>query len=204
MYDLAVDHPIKLQDFRSDVQSSSCRAYFKLHEALLRAGVPIEEHWNCVDIGAAPGGWTRALSERATMGVIWAIDPAELALDPMPQNVAHLQVLAEAAVETVREGLRATASGELDLIVCDANMHPEACARIVLEFASNFAPKKRDSWLIMSTKNFCKGTANWLLSIDETVKHVRNAGYQDVFVHHLFSNCAEEKTLFARRAPVEE
>lgn len=204
MYDLAVDHSIRLQDFRSEVQSSSCRAYFKLHEALLRAGLPIKEHWNCVDIGAAPGGWTRVLSERATTGMIWAIDPAELALEPMPGNAIHLQVLAHDAVETVREGLQATTSGELDLIVCDANMHPEACARIVLDFASKFAPKTRDSWLIMSTKNFCKGTANWLLSIDETVKTVRNAGYQDVFVHHLFSNCAEEKTLFARRAPVEE
>lgn len=199
MDDLAFVYPLLLQDFRSDVRSSSCRAYFKLHEALLRAGVPVKDDWNCADIGAAPGGWTRTLGERVTSGVVWAIDPAELVLDPMPVNVKHLQVLAEDAVQTVREGLRATKTGELNLIVCDANMHPEACARIALEFAAKFASSKGESWLILSTKNFCKGTLKWLKAIDATMEMVRDAGYDEVFVRHLFSNCAEEKTLFARR-----
>tara|TARA_B110000008_G_scaffold261883_1_gene283645 strand:+ start:5248 stop:6672 length:1425 start_codon:yes stop_codon:yes gene_type:complete len=197
MDDLAFYFPLKLQDYRVEVKPL-CRAYFKLHEALLRGRVPIEGDWNCVDIGAAPGGWTQVLSERLTTGCVWAIDPAEITLNPFPTTMTHLRVLAEDAVETVREGLQSTASGELRLVVCDANMHPEACLRIALDFSTKFSSMK-ESWLVMSTKNFCKRRENWLKVIDTCIEQCRDAGYDDVFVEHLFSNCSEEKTLFARR-----
>lgn len=77
-------------------------------------------------------------------------------------------------------------------------MHPEACLRIALEFSTKFSSMK-ESWLVMSTKNFCKRRENWLKVIDTCIEQCRDAGYDDVFVEHLFSNCSEEKTLFARR-----
>ena len=72
--------------------------------------------------------------ESASGGVVWAIDPADVSTHLMPDCVRHLRVLAEDAVETVREGLKSTPSGQLRLVVCDANMHPEACVRIAVDF----------------------------------------------------------------------
>ena len=77
-------------------------------------------------------------------------------------------------------------------------MHPEACLRIALDFSTKFSSMK-ESWLVMSTKNFCKRRENWLKVIDTCIEQCRDAGYDDVFGEHLFSNCSEEKTLFARR-----
>jgi len=203
MDDLVQFH-LKLQDYRVAMKPV-CRAFFKLHEALLRRDVPIAGDWNCVDIGAAPGGWVQVLTSRLAAsksehsdGVVWAIDPAELKIDPMPAAVRHLRVLASDAVETVREGLKATSSGELRLVVCDANMHPAACTRIALNFATQFA-STRESWLIVSLKNFCKRRSDWLEEIEAAKRQCLEAGYDDAFALHLFSNCAEEKTLFARR-----
>ena len=202
MDDLVQFH-LKMQDYRVTVQPV-CRAYFKLHEALLRSGVPIRGDWNCVDIGAAPGGWVQVLSSRLAAaddepsGIVWGIDPAELRLDPLPASARHLRVLAEDAVDAVREGLQQTTSGELRLVVCDANMHPGACMRIVLDFATQFASTK-EFWLVMSTKNFCSSRSDWLAEIEASKRQCLDAGYDEVFVMHLFSNCTEEKTLFARK-----
>ncbi len=202
MDDLAMLFPLRLQDYRVTV-APTCRAYFKLHEALLYAGVPVEGDWNCVDVGAAPGGWTQVLCERLasdtkkTGGRVWAIDPAEVTLDPMPSCARHLRALAEDAVEPVRDAL-AESNDELRLVVCDANMHPEACARIALDFATKFQSSK-ESWLIASMKNFCSKRENWFRAMEECARACRDAGYDDVFVKHLFSNCGEEQTLFARR-----
>jgi hypothetical protein len=82
--------------------------------------------------------------------------------------------------------------------VCDANMHPEACARIALDFATQFQSSK-ESWLIASMKNFCSKRESWFRAIEDCARACRDAGYDDVFAKHLFSNCSEEQTLFARR-----
>ena len=72
---------------------------------------------------AAPGGWTQVLCERLasdtkkTGGRVWAIDPAEVTLDPMPSCARHLRALAEDAVEPVRDAL-AESSDELRLASC--------------------------------------------------------------------------------------
>ena len=128
---------------------------------------------------------------------MWAIDPAEVTLDPMPSCARHLRALAEDAVEPVRDAL-AESNDELRLVVCDANMHPEACARIALDFATKFQSSK-ESWLIASMKNFCSKRENWFRAMEECARACRDAGYDEVFVKHLFSNCGEEQTLFARR-----
>lgn len=205
MDDFAVLFPLRLQDYRVTTEPI-CRAYFKLHEALLHANIDVRGDWNCVDIGAAPGGWTQVLSRRmaedesTSGGVVWAIDPADVSTHLMPDCVKHLRVLAEDAVETVREGLKSTPSGQLRLVVCDANMHPEACVRIAVDFSTKFSSDE-ESWLILSTKNFCNRRENWLQVVEGCRQKVIEAGYDEVFVKHLFSNCVEEKTLFARRAP---
>ncbi|CAE8586906.1 unnamed protein product [Polarella glacialis] len=90
------------------------RAYFKLSEALQRAGAYVKVGDLALDAGAAPGGWTQYLSEQGC-ACVYAVDPAELELIPQRTedgqpsgSVEHLcATLAEASVqlaERQREG----------------------------------------------------------------------------------------------------
>ena len=65
------------------------RAEFKLLEALEVFGVSLPARGRALDLGAAPGGWTRLLLE-AGMHVV-AVDPAKL--DPRLSGQAHLRAL---------------------------------------------------------------------------------------------------------------
>src|SRR5260370_5127302 len=63
------------------------RAEFKLLEALEVFGVSLPAQGRALDLGAAPGGWTRLLLE-AGMHVV-AVDPAKL--DPRLSGQTHLE-----------------------------------------------------------------------------------------------------------------
>ena len=60
-------------DTETDVAS---RAYFKLREALLWAGIPIQEGDVCAEIGSAPGGACQFLLESGA--TVIGVDPAEM------------------------------------------------------------------------------------------------------------------------------
>ena len=55
------------------------RAYFKLAQLDERFRLVQAPHW-VLELGAAPGGWTRYLQERVTQGRIIAVDPLPLAV----------------------------------------------------------------------------------------------------------------------------
>jgi 23S rRNA (cytidine2498-2'-O)-methyltransferase len=82
-----------------------------------------------LDLGAAPGGWTKVLAEHG-MQVI-ALDPAEL--DPrvagMP-NVSHIRQRAEDYV----------ADGEFDLLVNDMYLAPDLSAAMMVKMAAYLKP----------------------------------------------------------------
>ena len=52
---LIAQHCERVKEARASKKPMS-RAYFKLEEAADRAGVPLSSDWQCVDVGAAPGG----------------------------------------------------------------------------------------------------------------------------------------------------
>ena len=224
-------------------RSVPCRAYHKLEEAALRAGIRIGADWRCVDVGASPGGWTKFISDalvraaaeeegvgeegrgegekggvdaragsggggRGTKGHVWAIDPGALTLSPLPENVTHLAMKAEDArgaieADAATRGMTipGTHCGEktrlnVRLLVCDANVPPREVAEILRETAARLGLE--DGAVLATTfKNFCGNFHEWEREMDAAMTTLREGGFVDQRLFHLFANCAQEKTLVA-------
>jgi len=102
------------------------RSEFKLLEALEQFGIVLPEHGVALDLGAAPGGWTRIL--RAAGQYVTAVDPADL--DPRVAadgGVRHKRMTAD-------EYLRAEPD-QFDLIVNDMRMDARDSARLMVAYA---------------------------------------------------------------------
>jgi 23S rRNA (cytidine2498-2'-O)-methyltransferase len=97
------------------------RAEFKIREAIKAFDVEVTNDFRVLDIGAAPGGWTKVLAGMAQRVV--AVDPADLhpSVEEM-SNVTHLRCRAEDLPEDV---------GEFDLITNDMNISPTESAEIM-------------------------------------------------------------------------
>jgi len=102
------------------------RAEFKMREALRAFDIIVTETHSVLDIGAAPGGWTKVLAGMA--GRVVAVDPADLhpSVEGLP-NVTYLRCRAEDLPEEV---------GEFDLITNDMNISPTESAEIMNVLAS--------------------------------------------------------------------
>jgi 23S rRNA (cytidine2498-2'-O)-methyltransferase len=102
------------------------RSEFKLLEALELFAIALPVHGVALDLGAAPGGWTRVL--RAAGQYVTAVDPAEL--DPRitaDKGVRHKRMTAE-------EYLR-NEPDQFDLIVNDMRMDARDSARLMVSYA---------------------------------------------------------------------
>ena len=142
---------------KSGVQSSICRAYFKLSELLYEdsaiqsalAALTIDataafssEGANaqpscCIDIGASPGGWTDLLSSRFRTRVV-AVDPGALNTDLTSRaNVVHLRMLLgdEESMVRLRQALL-PAKGAC-CVVCDANIPAANAGGLIASLASH-------------------------------------------------------------------
>ena len=97
------------------------RAEFKIREALKAFDVEVTNDFRVLDVGAAPGGWTKVLAGMARRVV--AVDPADLhpSVEEM-SNVTHLRCRAEDLPEDI---------GEFDLITNDMNISPTESAEIM-------------------------------------------------------------------------
>ena len=103
------------------------RAEFKLLEAIELFDLTLPAGGEALDLGAAPGGWTRVLRRRA-MRVV-AVDPADLhpliASDPA---VTHVRRLAQDYLP---------APVEFDLILNDMRLDARESAELMLQAAAN-------------------------------------------------------------------
>jgi len=104
-----------------------CGAYFKLNEAIARFGIDVTGK-KCIDIGAAPGGWSECLINHGASAVT-AVDPAALQYEH--PNVTHKRKMIQ---DCYFEEL-------FDLVVCDMNAYrrdlvpemAERCAELLKE-----------------------------------------------------------------------
>jgi 23S rRNA (cytidine2498-2'-O)-methyltransferase len=102
------------------------RAEFKLLEAIETFDIELPPRGVALDLGAAPGGWTRIL--RLHEQYVTAVDPARLhpSLQSDP-NVRHLAITAEAYLEADPD--------QFDLIVNDMRLDARDSARLMVAYA---------------------------------------------------------------------
>ncbi|MCL2741158.1 MAG: hypothetical protein FWE70_03490, partial [Oscillospiraceae bacterium] len=107
------------------------RSELKLREALAAFGMggSLRARGDALDLGAAPGGWTKVLAE-AGMRVA-AVDPADL----------HPYVAGMDGVTHRREGYGAflTRGMAFDLIACDMRLDPHESVAAMASFAGSLA-----------------------------------------------------------------
>lgn len=116
--------------FEEDHLGPPSRAYLKLWEALTRLGEHPGPGDTCLDLGAAPGGWTFVI---ASLGArVTAIDKA-----PLAENVAAMPGV------TWREGSAfAVAPTPVDWLVCDVIAYPDRLLALVNRWIAAGAPRR--------------------------------------------------------------
>jgi len=156
------------------------RAEYKLIEALRRFRVTVPSG-RALDLGAAPGGWTRVLAD-AGMNVV-AVDPADL--DPsviaLP-GVTHARVRAEDYVS----------DGGFDLLASDMNVDPEQSAAAMVTMARHLRP---GAPAIMTVKLVIRNAARLL----DNIRPILAPAYDVVRIKCLFHNRREVTVLLRRK-----
>ena len=108
--------------FEEDRAGPPSRAYLKLWEALTRVGVWPGPGDLCVDLGAAPGGWT---------WVVARLGAEVMAVDKAPLDV---EVLALPGVSAVQESAFGLEPRPVDWLLCDVIAYPERLLALVLRW----------------------------------------------------------------------
>jgi 23S rRNA (cytidine2498-2'-O)-methyltransferase len=102
------------------------RSEFKLLEALELFAIRLPARGRALDLGAAPGGWTRVLRQREQY--VTAVDPATL--DPrlaQDTNVRHIRATAESYLQNEPD--------PVDLITNDMRLDARDSARLMVGYA---------------------------------------------------------------------
>ena len=123
------------------------RAAFKLTEVFDRIPLLLPSRFDALDLGAAPGGWTKVLLERGAH--VTAVDPAEL--DPRLGNdprVIHYRGLSQ-------EFLKHAGGKVFDLLVNDMRMDALESIRVTREALPLL---KKDGYLVITLKLPEKGS----------------------------------------------
>jgi 23S rRNA (cytidine2498-2'-O)-methyltransferase len=173
----------------AQTQEQISRAEFKLLEALEVFGVTLPSRGRALDLGAAPGGWTRLLLD-AGLRVV-AVDPAKL--DPRlvrRPNLTHYRGYAETYLEECMDQRQ-----QFDVITNDMRMDAREAARLLIQTRDYL---RRDGF-ILSTLKLPHATA----SIDP-LRNLREATsllsrYFDIVqAKQLFHNRQEVTVIAAR------
>jgi 23S rRNA (cytidine2498-2'-O)-methyltransferase len=162
------------------------RAEFKLLEALEAFHLDLPPRGVALDLGAAPGGWTRVLRSRGQY--VTAVDPGDL--DPrlaQDSGVRHRRMTAEAYL--------ADEPDQFDVIVNDMRMDGRDSARLMVACAPLLY---RHGWALMTLKLPEQRRAPVL---DHAFAIVREA-YAIVGARQLFHNRSEITVCLRRKMEV--
>lgn len=154
------------------------RAQFKLVEALERFNLKLSGK-TALDIGAAPGGWTKVLADKGY--TVYAIDPAELD-DSLKDNpkIIHIKKKIEDS----------NFNKKVDLIVNDMNISPEESAKITNNSAKYL---KKGSYAIFSLKLIENKPKEYIQKVSKIFTK-----YKIEKIKHLFEN-RQEVTILLRK-----
>jgi 23S rRNA (cytidine2498-2'-O)-methyltransferase len=167
------------------------RAEFKLLEALEVFGVTLPTHGHALDLGAAPGGWTRLLLE-AGLNVI-AVDPANL--DPRLTKRKHLEHYRGYAENYLDEAIRKSndRSSYFEVIVNDMRMDAREAARQLVKASLCL---RADGFIISVLKlPHAAPGINPLINLKEALK-ILSTSFSLVRARQLFHN-RQEVTVIA-------
>ncbi|MEA3400000.1 MAG: THUMP domain-containing protein [Armatimonadota bacterium] len=159
------------------------RAELKLREAIDEFGLELPADGRALDLGAAPGGWTRVLAERVAEVV--AVDPADL--DKRVTGLANVTHIRSRAEELDAERL-----GRFDVLTNDMNLEPEDSARLMCAVAELLTP---GAVAVMTIKFVTRHRR----------RHVREAAriledcYRDIRVGRMPHNARETTAVMRRR-----
>lgn len=157
------------------------RAAMKLDEALDWYGVAPGKGEVCVDLGSAPGGWTRRLVERGAR--VLSVDPAQLAPDLRTHpKVKHVQ---ESAFDYAPDG-------PVDWLFCDMAWRPLEVAQLLGKWA-------RRRWAAQLVANIKLPMKDKLPTVFRVRHALVEAGWSRVKVRQLYHD-RDEVTVTARRA----
>lgn len=115
------------------------RAEFKLLEAIETFEIDLSNYKNALDLGAAPGGWTKVLLEKDLE--VTAVDPAKLEIKS--EKLTHYKGLAEEFIKS------SIGKQKFDVIVNDMKMDVLNSAEIMVEMANKL---NKDGIIIMTYK----------------------------------------------------
>jgi 23S rRNA (cytidine2498-2'-O)-methyltransferase len=165
------------------------RSEFKLLEALEVFGVTLPSQGSALDLGAAPGGWTRLLLE-AGMSVV-AVDPAKLdgRLAGQP-HLEHYRGYAEVYLEEKKKRYQ-----KFDVITNDMRMDARDAARLLVEASKCL---RTDGFMISVLKlPHATPEIDPLKNLNEALRLLRNH-FSIVQARQLFHNRQEVTVLIAR------
>jgi 23S rRNA (cytidine2498-2'-O)-methyltransferase len=155
------------------------RAEFKLREAVRKFGLELAGG-RALDLGAAPGGWTKVLAD-AGMEVV-AVDPA--ALDERVATLANVMHAAVRAEDYVPDG-------PFDLLVNDMNTSPEDSARLMVAMAPHLRP---GAFAVMTVKLVIRHPQRLL----DNVAGILAGTYATLRIKNLFHNRREVTALLRK------
>ena len=156
-----------------------CRSENKLKEALAKFNIVLSGEGVALDIGAAPGGWTKVLTDYGYEVI--AVDPGDLhpTLQENPK-VKHHKMQIE----------KLDLTDHFDVVVDDMNVDPQDTSRIMV----NLAPTLKEGGMAIVTLKLPKRAE---VSIKESVQILGQA-YEIVGIKSLFHN-RQEVTVVLRK-----
>lgn len=166
--------------------SSVSRAEGKIVQAL-EEFCPGNDFSGCrvLDLGAAPGGWSRVLAEQGSL--VDAVDPADL--DPSLLEVSTIRHFRETAGIYLRRS-----EEKYDLIVSDMKMDANLAAEILVRLANRLKSEGR----ILSTLKLPKGNRA-LGEVKEALKKISRA-HDILEARQLYMNRSEITVLLQPHA----
>jgi 23S rRNA (cytidine2498-2'-O)-methyltransferase len=153
------------------------RASLKVDEALEWLGDAPGRGETCVDLGAAPGGWTQRLLARGAKVI--AVDPAKLKVPPS-SRLKHVQDSA----------FRFQPQEPVEWLFCDMAWRP-------LEVAQLLAKWGRHRWAIRVVANIKLPMQEKWPMLDRVRETLSQGGWRDVKMRQLYHD-RDEVTLTAR------
>lgn len=158
------------------------RAEFKLEELFGLFPLDLPEHGTAIDLGAAPGGWTRILRQQGLQ--VWAIDPGEMAPQLLADPAVHHQRT------TAGEFFRSTQM-LFDIAVNDMRMDPMMSASVMADAARRLRP---GAYAVVTLKT---GLNQPVVTMRRCLDVLRRE-YEILFARQLHHN-RHELTVVARR-----